>query len=286
MPALLRRVHAAAAAALVAALLAGCASTPPPEDALRKADDAYEAAKRADAFRLAPDDLARARHEVAAAHALADAHRFEEARREAEQAEADAGVARANAQARRAELLAARGQAGADERERQRQELLARETEARRAAAEAARLAALEAERATALTRELGGLQARRTDRGVIVTLGDVLFPTGSATLPVRARRSAERVAAVLQQHPQRRIRIEGHTDSVGSAAMNLALSRRRALALRQALLDAGVEASRIEFVAYGESRPVADNATSTGRQQNRRVELLFSDGQGRLPPP
>jgi len=150
--------------------------------------------------------------------------------------------------------------------------------------AEAARRqAAQESERAAALERDLQSLRGRSTQRGVVVTLGDVLFTTGRATLQPSAQRSVQRLAQVLQQYPERRVLVEGFTDSQGSEQMNLELSQRRAEAFRQALLAAGVASERIDVRAHGEANPVADNNTAAGRQQNRRVEVLFSNSEGRF---
>ncbi len=133
------------------------------------------------------------------------------------------------------------------------------------AAAEGARL------RQEAATREAAARQA------------ELHFASDQAGLTAQARRLAARVAAALQQYPERRVRIEGHADSRGSDAGNLRLSQRRAEAFRQALQKAGVDAARIDVQAYGESRPTADNATAAGRCENRRVELLVSNGEGRF---
>jgi outer membrane protein OmpA-like peptidoglycan-associated protein len=142
---------------------------------------------------------------------------------------------------------------------------------------------AQQAERNAALERDLQALRARPTERGMVVTLGDVLFATGRATLQPGAQRSVQQLADVLKQYPERRVLVEGFTDSTGSDQLNMALSQRRADAFRLALLRAGVTPERIEVRAHGKAFPVADNATAAGRQQNRRVEVLFSDGQGRF---
>jgi len=144
-------------------------------------------------------------------------------------------------------------------------------------------LAQQERERAAALERDLQTLQGRNTARGVVVTLGDVLFATGRADLFAGAQRSVDQLANVLRQYPERRVLVEGFTDSVGSSSANLALSQRRAEAFAQALQARGVNADRMEVRAHGASYPVADNRTLAGRQQNRRVEVLFSDAQGRF---
>ena len=150
--------------------------------------------------------------------------------------------------------------------------------------ADAARLLALQqAGRAETLERELSDLQARKTDRGMVVTLGDVLFDTGKATLQPGAQRSVSQLVQVLTRHPERRVLIEGFTDSVGSDEMNLQLSQRRAEAFQRELMNGSIASDRIEVRAWGEANPVADNSSAAGRQRNRRVEVLFSDADGRL---
>lgn len=292
------------AAAAGAIALAGCQTVPPVNPDL-------EAARSA---------VAQARSDPAAARsASVELDNAQQALRRAETAWADR---RDNAETqhlaylarRRAETAMAVGaQAQADERvrgaggERERLRLEARTREAENATqaartaqataivaqgqaevsrqqADAARLQAQQqAERAGALERDLQSLQARSTQRGLVVTIGDVLFATGQAMLQPGAQRSAQQIGAVLQQYPERRVLIEGFTDSQGSDAMNLDLSQRRAEALRQALVDAGVAPSRIEVRGHGKAFPVADNGTAAGRQANRRVEVLFSNADGRF---
>lgn len=141
--------------------------------------------------------------------------------------------------------------------------------------------AAAEAERANRLQRELADLQAKPMPHGLVVMLQDVLFDTGKSTLKEGAHARLDTLASVLKNHPERRILVEGFTDSVGSEDTNLQLSRARAEAVRSALLSRGVPADRIDTRGNGESRPVASNSTSAGRQQNRRVEIVFSDERG-----
>ena len=147
----------------------------------------------------------------------------------------------------------------------------------------AAMLALQQAGRAEGLERDLADLKAQKTDRGMVVTLGDVLFDTGKSTLLPGAQRSVAQLVQVLTHHPERRVLIEGFTDSVGSDEMNLQLSQRRAQAFQRELMSGGVAAGRIEVRAWGEANPVADNGSAAGRQRNRRVEVLFSDAEGRL---
>ena len=118
------------------------------------------------------------------------------------------------------------------------------------------------------------------TDRGLVLTLGDVVFDPGKASLQPSAMTAIDRLAQLLGVYPERSVRIEGHTDSVGDAAANQALSERRAAAVRDALVARGVEAARIESVGYGATRPIADNRTEGGRQKNRRIEIVLADEQ------
>jgi outer membrane protein OmpA-like peptidoglycan-associated protein len=113
-----------------------------------------------------------------------------------------------------------------------------------------------------------------------VLTLGDVVFEAGKTSLQPGAMTATDRLAQLLAVYPERSVRIEGHTDSAGDAAANQTLSERRAVAVRDALVARGVEATRIEAVGYGATRPIADNGTPGGRQQNRRIEIVLSDDQ------
>jgi outer membrane protein OmpA-like peptidoglycan-associated protein len=115
------------------------------------------------------------------------------------------------------------------------------------------------------------------------MTLSDVLFDTGQATLKPGADRALDRLAQFLKDSSGTRVVIEGHTDSVGSDDYNLALSERRAQSVAAALSARGVPADRIDSKGLGKAYPVASNDTQAGRQQNRRVEIVFSDQSGRF---
>jgi outer membrane protein OmpA-like peptidoglycan-associated protein len=165
--------------------------------------------------------------------------------------------------------------------------LAARERETRRAiagAASSAQETAMATGRAERAEQELADLQAKHTDRGVVVTLGDVLFATGSSELQEGSQRSISRLTAFLNEHPQRTVRIEGFTDSVGSDAYNESLSERRAGSVAGALARDGVDRNRIQTRGYGKSYPVASNDSAAGRQQNRRVEVIISDNDQSVP--
>lgn len=104
----------------------------------------------------------------------------------------------------------------------------------------------------------------------------DVLFSTNSAVLNPGGYAEIDRVAGVLTRYPETRISVEGHTDSQGSDAHNQKLSEDRALAVKNALVNRGVDPARIQVVGYGESRPIAGNETEAGRQLNRRVDIVI----------
>ncbi len=128
------------------------------------------------------------------------------------------------------------------------------------------------------LRQQLADLQAQQTERGIVLTVGDVLFDVGLATLKPGAINEIVRLAQFLQENPDRRVTIEGHTDSTGSLATNLVLSQRRAEAVADALVAAGVPRQRITATGLGPDFPVANNATAAGRQQNRRVEVVIEN--------
>ncbi len=145
------------------------------------------------------------------------------------------------------------------------------ESASARSDADAALLAASE------LQRQLEILQARPTDRGLVLTLGDTLFATGKAELKSGAAANLDRLTAFMTEYPQRTAAIEGFTDSMGSDEYNQDLSERRADAVKGYLVRQGVETSRLSSTGRGENSPVADNESAAGRQQNRRVEVVIS---------
>ncbi len=138
--------------------------------------------------------------------------------------------------------------------------------------------------RAAQLEAQLTALAAKKTERGMVITLGDVLFGTDQARLTPDGMRTVQKLADILQQNPQRTVLIEGFTDSTGSTAHNQELSERRATSVRSALQLAGVARERIAVRGYGEAYPVAANATAPDRQLNRRVEIILSDDSGKVP--
>lgn len=154
---------------------------------------------------------------------------------------------------------------------------------ARGAAAESDRQTRAAMERNQALETRLKELNAKATPRGLVITLGDVLFDVGRSTLQPEGLRRVDQLAAVLKEFPQRSALVEGFTDSTGSDGYNQTLSGQRADAVRTALMRQGIAMERVSARGYGETSPVGSNATAEGRQLNRRVEIVLSDDSGKL---
>jgi outer membrane protein OmpA-like peptidoglycan-associated protein len=132
--------------------------------------------------------------------------------------------------------------------------------------------------------KELKELNAQKTDRGMVITLGDVLFSTNKAQLKSGGIHNVQKLADFLKEYPQHKVLIEGYTDSTGSDAYNQKLSEQRANNVRTALVDSmGIASDRITTRGYGKEFPVASNDTATGRQLNRRVEIIISDENGKI---
>jgi outer membrane protein OmpA-like peptidoglycan-associated protein len=276
-------------------LAVGCATTP---------KNVYELAQaRSEVARLANDPIAAqsASRELQKSREALD--RAEEALKNKEPREEIvhlAYLAKLQAEIGSARLaeFRARQQIADGEAERNAVLLQAREREARLAssqaaaneqAAEAARQAARLAEQRAQANRqqleqskrELAALQAKQTDRGMVLTLGDVLFDTDQADLKPGAGPTIDRLAQFLRDNEDTRLLVEGYTDSRGSEEYNQDLSRRRAAAVASALESRGIARDRVNVAGRGETLPVASNDTAAGRQLNRRVEIVFSDQSG-----
>jgi OmpA-OmpF porin, OOP family len=255
--------------ATVAALLAACATAPQHSDQLDRARATTQTLSQEPmAQQAAADDLAAARGTLQQADTALQQNR--------PMTEVDhfAYLSERHAQAGEARVAAAQAQAQVNNASLERNRVLL-EARAREAANAKAQLAATQ--------QQLADLKAKQTDRGVVVTMGDVLFDTGRATLKPEAMSVVERLAAYMQSNPETRLVIEGHTDSTGSQATNEELSQRRADTVASALIQRGVSARNLNAVGKGPDLPVATNATAAGRQQNRRVEVIFSDHDGRF---
>ena len=158
-----------------------------------------------------------------------------------------------------------------------------RDSKTAQAAADAARAsaasnAAESAANAEELQRQIDVLQAEATDRGLVLTLGDVLFATGRSDLKSGGTNTLDKLVVFLNEYPDRRVAIEGHTDDVGSLDMNQVLSQHRADAVKTYLTQQGIQAMRLAATGMGETQPIADNTSESGRQQNRRVEIIIEN--------
>lgn len=235
---------------------------------------AYLARQRS-ATALQAGEIARAEQAVAASAGERERILMAARTREADQARLQAGIDRSESERARQQAEKDRAES---ERARIQAQTASAEAEQSRRAAEA-QLAAAQAaqENAAKLRQQLAELEAKQTDRGLVLTLGDVLFDTGRAELKPGAFRTVDRLATFMRDHPERSLEVEGYTDSVGGDALNLALSQRRANAVRAALVSRGVEGSRITTNGMGKASPVASNDTAEGRQRNRRVEIVIS---------
>jgi outer membrane protein OmpA-like peptidoglycan-associated protein len=281
-----------------ALLLVACASTPPNNAALNEARALYaQAVNDVSTARAAPLELRNAQQALQQADAALQAgddpsavdHYAYLARQRAATAMQAGVIARAEESAKMSTADRSRIVMEARTREA---EVSTREAEASNAAAQKARdqalvsrmeagrqMAAAETERArvSKLQKELADLQAQPTDRGMVLTLGDVLFDTARAELKSGAFSTIDRLATFLRENPERRVAIEGHTDAVGSDSSNQSLSQRRAEAVRAALVSRGIDGTRITAQGMGEAVPVANNSTGEGRQRNRRVEVIIA---------
>jgi outer membrane protein OmpA-like peptidoglycan-associated protein len=255
--------------------LGACASAPQPNAALETARTQVAAAQAdPNVVRYAPLDLETAKKDLALAESADEHHKDAEVSQPAYMAAQTARLAQARASAKAYDAQVAQGQS-----ERDRIQLAARQREVNTAVQQrnaASQQAADMQAQAANLQAELDKMKAKQTDRGIVLTLGDVLFDTGRAELNPGAATKMDQLAQFLTQHPDRRAEIDGFTDSVGSDAYNEELSQRRANAVKAALVTRGVDPTRINTQGYGKAYPVASNTDSGGRQLNRRVEVVI----------
>ncbi|MBA3731417.1 MAG: OmpA family protein [Gammaproteobacteria bacterium] len=290
---------------LAGALAAGCVTTPADNPAVSQAQRAYNSAVNdAQIVEAAPfalreaEDALRTAERLAAAGAEQDdidhhgyiaEQRVAIARELAELEASETEIMRAEGE-RQQILLEARTQdmqraTELAEQQRERAEEQARAADMARLEAEQARDEARElARQAQALSQQVRELEARETERGLVLTLGDLLFDTGQATLSGGGAIAVDKLAKFLKTYPERNVLIEGFTDSTGDEAFNQDLSERRALAVQGTLLTDGIDADRMRITGYGEQFPIASNDSVSGRAQNRRVEVIISDPQGSIP--
>jgi outer membrane protein OmpA-like peptidoglycan-associated protein len=281
-------------AAAVSCVLAACATTPQsPEGAaevrskLTRLQSDPNLADRAPLAVKEAETAVRIAEEPVGKDVALGAHRVYLADRKVEIAMAQASTRYAEDQ--RETLTEERERARLAARTREADRARADADAARAGAADAARIASADAERAAGaagaaaleaaeLQRQIDELQAKETDRGLVLTLGDVLFTSGQADLKAGVASNLGRLATFLSQNPGRNVEIEGHTDNVGSDEYNQALSQRRADSVRSFLIQQGIGPERIRTSGKGEHQPVADNESGGGRQQNRRVEVIIEN--------
>lgn len=274
---------------VIATLLGACSATPERSEPLESARSMVPELERSPRAGVAAAEIANARSSLDAANTLAKSKakradmEFEAtnsvlsakiANEKILTAQANEEVANGTAQ-RQAVLLRAR--------ERDAQASAQQAGDARREADASQMRADASQVRADSLESELADLKLKKTDRGLVLTLGDVLFDTGQATLKTGAYGTLDRLAKALQEQSGRSVVIEGHTDDVGSEASNQRLSEQRAQAVQLALQQRGVTTAQITAVGKGEGSPISGNDSAGGRQSNRRVELIFSEDHSRI---
>jgi outer membrane protein OmpA-like peptidoglycan-associated protein len=257
----------------VALALGACASMPEQNAALDSARIAVQTAEAdPNVNKYSALDLDVARKDLSNAENAAIHHQDAAVNQSAYLAAQNARLAQAHGAAKADDARVAAGQVERD------QIMLA----ARTREADNAKLEAANSKQETARVQaELEALKATSTPRGMVMTLGDVLFDTGRAELKSGASRNMDQLAKFLVEHPERRVQIDGFTDRVGTDSYNEELSERRANAVREALISRGVEPSRIGTEGYGKAYPVASNSDSGGRQLNRRVEVVIGGDNG-----
>jgi outer membrane protein OmpA-like peptidoglycan-associated protein len=278
----------------LALALGACVSTPQPNAALVTARFAVQSAESdPNVSRYAALDLEAAKKDLEVAESASIHHNDAEIAQPAYLATQTARLAQARAAAKADDARVAAGQA---ERDRIQLAARSREVDTAQAQSNAARMnanaanqqanaanlqAAAATEQAARLQAEIDALKATPTDRGLVLTLGDVLFDTAKSELNSGASRKLDQLAQFLSEHKDRRVQIDGFTDSVGSESYNQELSQRRANAVKNALLTRGIASTRINTEGYGKAFPVANNADSGGRQLNRRVEVVIGGDNG-----
>jgi outer membrane protein OmpA-like peptidoglycan-associated protein len=275
------------AAISFALAMAACASAPQTNAALENARSAVRSAEAdPNVATYAALDMHTARKELDAAEAAAAAHDERGIDQPAYLAAQTAHLAQLKASAKANDARVAAGKADRDQiqlsaRTKEVGSALSARDQAMQTAADADAARDQATQQTAAVQAELDALKAKPTDRGLVLTLGDVLFDTGKADLNPGASRNLDQLVAFLTDHPERRVEIDGYTDNVGTDSFNLDLSQRRADTVRSVLVNRGIDSARIATRGYGKDFGVASNVDSGGRQLNRRVEIVIGGVDG-----
>ena len=282
-----RSVPALLAVAAALALMTACATTAEPNRTLDRAHADYRALQAdQQAMLLSPTEMAQASEALRTADAAwTQSARSANVEHLAYLAQQRVAIARETTAARTWEKATTTAKAGSVADKARSDVKAAREKTQEKSDQLAVAQAGAQQDRArsTDLEMQLKDLNAKQTDRGDIVSLGDLLFDTNRSEMLGAGQRDLSRLVAFFKMHPKRTALIEGFTDSQGDREANVGLSQRRALAVRDALVEQGVMADRLSTRGYGDAFPVASNATSSGRQMNRRVEIVLSRDDGRV---
>jgi OmpA-OmpF porin, OOP family len=259
----------------VAAVLAACTAAPVHNESLESARTMIPEVEKSARAGVAAADIANARHSLDAANRLAAS------KAKAPDIEFEAQNAVLSAQIANEKILTAQAndEVAAGTAQRQTVLLEARERQAQ----QSARQADVSQAHVDSLEAQLADLKVKKTERGLVLTLGDVLFDTNQSTLKSGAYGTLDRLASALRENSGRKVTIEGHTDNVGSDATNQGLSERRAQSVQMALTQRGVARDQTTAIGKGENFPVASNDDPNGRQSNRRVELIFTEDSPRV---
>jgi len=300
----MKTIHRFALSLTALAIVAGCSTTPPTNVSLEQAREDFrtvqadprsqnqapaELRQASDALNAANaalnngDDVAKVNHLAYVASQRAFIVRETVNFKTAELSVANAGAARTSAQLQARTQEAEAAQRAAADAQRAAAEAQRSASNARTDTAEAQRQTALAMERNRMLEARMAELNAKQTPRGLVITLGDVLFDVDRSALKPAGMRMVDQLAEVLKADPQRTVLVEGFTDSTGADAYNQTLSTERADAVRVALLGQGIASTRVASRGYGKANPVGSNDTAAGRQMNRRVEIVLSDESGQI---
>jgi outer membrane protein OmpA-like peptidoglycan-associated protein len=300
------------ASAVAAVLLAGCAGAPPRDAELEQAQAAYQKASNDPKLaQAAPEQLRKASaaldrsttlqkqgapqadvdhyayitvQQVAIAQQLADADESQAYVKQGSNQRNKVLLVASQQQTQQAQLAAQNANIQTQQAQQAAQDANAQNQQAQLQAATATAAADQANQQNAQLQQQIAALDAKQTDRGLVLTLGSVLFDTNQADLKPGSDQSLDKLAQFMRDNPKRNVMIEGYTDSSGNVDSNLGLSTRRAASVQTMLIHGGIDPQRTATRGFGVGYPVATNGTAAGRQQNRRVEIVISDANGNFP--